>query len=214
MPAFEVALIALSMLVLAGIAFRLAWLAWGASPRSGEVILNRDGSFAVVCAVCGASAHVSPEALSSLSSAEKALVVRERPSAIGQNLVEFACPSCDASHCYHAHRQSMELVGVNLYQGQHFQTNCKECQKRIARPPWRPGAFDGKVDQAPGDLSALGLQCSLCSAICCVDCCIQATRNRTADGSLLCPRCFRGPNSRFYHPLAGAAMKSGGYGAY
>ena len=214
MPVFEVALIVLSMIVLAGIALRLAWLALGSSARPGEVLLNRDGSFIMVCTVCSASAHVSPEALVPLSSAEKALVVRERPGVIGQNLVEFACPACDASHCYNARRNSMELVGVNLYQGQHFQANCKECQKRIVRPPWHRGAFDGKVAQAPGDLSALGLQCSFCSAICCVDCCMQATRNRTADGTLLCPRCFRGPNSRFYHPVAGAAMEPGGHGGY
>jgi hypothetical protein len=214
MPFFEVVLIALSMLVLAGIALRLAWLALVPSSRPGEVTLNRDGSFSMVCAVCGAPAHVSPGALEKLSSAEKALVVRERPSVIGQNLVEFACPSCDASHCYNARGQSMELIGVNLYQGQHFQANCKECQRRIARPPWRPGAFDGKVEQAPGDLTSLGLQCTLCSAICCVDCCKQATRNRTADGTLLCPRCFRGPNSRFYHPVAGTAMEPGDHGRH
>lgn len=209
MPVFEIAIIALSMLALAGIAFRLAWLVFRPSASPGEVTLNRDGSFSMVCAVCGASAHVTAEALEPLSSAEKALVVRERPSVIGQNLVEFACPSCDASHCYHALRQSMVLVGVNLYQGQHFQANCKECQKHIVRPPWRQGAFDGKVDQAPGDLSSMGLQCNHCGAICCVDCCTQATRNRTADGTLLCPRCFRGPNSRFYHPVAGVAMELG-----
>jgi hypothetical protein len=200
MPVLEFALIALSMAVLAGITLRLAWLGLNPSVGAGEVTLNRDGSFSMICAVCGTPAHVAPGALQKLSSAEKALVVRERPNAIGENLVEFACPSCDASHCYKARAQSLELIGVNLYQGQHFQANCKECQRRIARPPWRRGAFDGKVAQAPGDLSALGLQCALCSAICCVECCTQATRNRTADGTLLCPRCFRGPNNHFYHP--------------
>jgi len=214
MPVLEVALIALSMLVLAGIALRLAWLALAPSSRPGEVTLNRDGSFSMVCAVCGEAAHVSPGALEKLSSAEKALVVRERPDVIGQNLVEFACPSCDASHCYKSRGQTLELIGVNLYQGQHFQANCKECQRRIVRPPWRRGAFDGNVNQAPGDLTSLGLQCTLCGAICCVNCCRQATRNRTADGTLLCPRCFRGPNNRFYHPVAGSAMESGDHGGY
>lgn len=214
MPDFDIAVIAVSMAILAGIALRLFWLAVNTPSQSGEVTLNRDGSFSMVCTVCGAPAEVSQSALATLSPAEKALVVRERPSVIGQNLVEFACPGCDASHCYGVRRNTMTLIGVNLYQGQHFQTNCKECQKPIARPPWRAGAFDGHVDGAPGDLSNLGLQCSLCGAICCVDCCKRSTRNRRSDGALLCPRCFRGPNDRFYHNIPGTAGEPRGHHTY
>lgn len=214
MPPIEVAVVASAMAILAIIAVRLTWLTVRPSAIPGEITRNRDGSFAVICAVCGESVEVSSESLSTLSPAEKALVVRERPNVIGQNLVEFACPACDASHCYSVRRNAMAYVGVNLYQGQHFQTNCKECQKRIKKPVWPDRAYDGKVNQAPGDLTDLGLQCSLCGAICCVDCCKRATRNRTSDGTLLCPRCFRGPNDHFWHHAHEAAGEPRGHSEY
>lgn len=207
MPVFEIVVVAIAMAILAAIAVRLTWLAAKPLSRPGEVTLNRDGSFSMVCSICGSPADVAPGALASLSPAEKALAVREHPAVIGQNLVEFACPSCDASHCYSMQRHTMTLIGVNLYQGQHYQTNCKECQKHIIQPPWRQGAYDGKVEKAPGDVADMGLQCSLCGAICCVDCCKRSTRNRTTDGTLLCPRCFRGPIDRFYHEHQGAAVE-------
>ena len=207
MPLFEITIIVGSMLILFGIALRLSWLALRSPAGNSEIPLNRDGSFAMICAVCGEAAEVPASALAPLSSAEKALVVRERPSVIGQQLVEFPCPACDASHCYSVRRHTMTAVGVNLYQGQHFQANCKECQRAIVAPPWRKGDFDGNVSAAPGDTSALGLTCKFCGAICCVPCCQDATRNRTADGTLLCPRCFRGPNDQFCHQAPGAARE-------
>lgn len=207
MPLFEIAILAASLLVLTGIILRLAWLTFRTAEPRGEITLNRDGSFAMVCACCGERADVVASALATLSAAEKALVVRERPAVVGQNLVEFPCPTCDASHCYSVRRQTMTFVGVNLYQGQHIQASCKECQRPIVAPPWRRGAFDGNVAGAPGDTSALGLTCKYCGAICCVPCCQDATRNRTADGTLLCPRCFRGPNDQFCHPNPGMTME-------
>lgn len=207
MPLFEMAIVAASMLILTGIALRLTWLALHSPSRTSEIALNRDGSFAMNCAVCGEHAEVPASALDPLSSAEKALVVRERPTVVAQHLVEFPCPACDASHCYSVRRNTMTLVGVNLYQGQHFQANCKECQRLIVAPPWRKGAFDGNVGAAPGDTSALGLACKYCGAICCVPCCQDATRNRTADRTLLCPRCYRGPNDQFCHHEPGTARE-------
>lgn len=174
--------------------------------RGGDAPLlrNRDGSFNTACAVCGARADVRPESLARLSAAEKALVVRERPEAIGKNLVEFVCPECDAAHCFSLGRASMQLIGVNLYEGQHFQVQCKECRKPLEPPPWPLGAYDGAVNEAPGELDDFGLQCPFCGAVTCVACCRTTTRNRTGDGSLLCPRCYRGPLERFYHPAAHA----------
>lgn len=170
---------------------------------AGSFALNRDGSFQTVCAVCAAATEVRPDALIRLSPAEKALVVRERPAAVGKDLVEFVCPYCDASHCFSADRHAMELVGVNLYQGQQFQVQCKECRTALDLPPWPPGAYDGRVDSAPGDLDRLGLVCPFCGATSCVSCCRTSTRNRTGDGSLLCPRCYRGPLDHFFHPESG-----------
>ncbi len=164
---------------------------------------NRDGSFQAVCAICHTRSLVQPDDLAVLSSAEKALVVRERPIALGKNLVEYACPHCDASHCFSATPKTVMLIGVNLYQGQSFQATCKECQKVLDRPPWPAGAYDGNWQQAPGMIDNYGLSCPLCNAVSCVACCKSATRNRTSDGSLLCPRCYRGPIEQFLHPVIG-----------
>lgn len=175
---------------------------------AGHLVRNRDGSFPAICAVCNAGTLVSTDMLVTLSSAEKALVVRERPIALGKNLVEFVCPCCDAAHCYIANMKSMEFVGVNLYQGQSFQTRCKECQKQLLAPPWPAGAYDGNWREAPGPADDFGMVCSQCDAISCLACCTSTTRNRTADGSLLCPRCYRGPMLHFYHPAAAGATRN------
>lgn len=179
-------------------------LFWSAVRRGdstgGQFARNRDGSFQAVCAVCHTRSTARAEELAVLSSAEKALVVRERPAALGKNLVEYVCPQCDASHCYSASPKTMRLIGVNLYQGQSFQATCKECQKPLEMPRWALGAYDGRWRDAPGAIDDCGMLCPLCGAISCVACCKTATRNRTSDGTLLCPRCYRGPLEQFYHP--------------
>lgn len=161
---------------------------------------NRDGSFPYVCSHCGDETLVEPESLHTLSSAEKALVVRAQRQALGKNLVEYVCRQCDASHCFAMSGVIAEYIGVNLYQGQQIGSRCAECQRALARPTWEPGEYDGRITEAPGTLEAQGLRCRHCGALTCVSCCRSVTRNRTPDGSLLCPRCFRGPQDRFYHP--------------
>jgi len=214
MPAFEFAALAVSAALLALIAARLLWIAAAQAARPGAMLRNRDGSFGVACANCGASTAVQAEDLAPLSSAEKALAVRERPSALGQDLAEFVCPYCDAAHCFSIRRDDVVLVGINLYQGQRTQASCKECRKPLLQPPWPRGTFDGRVDEAPGNTSELGLACAHCGAICCGACCRTATRNRTADHSLLCPRCFRGPVDHFHHPGPANRMEPAGGSGY
>lgn len=175
---------------------------------AGNLVRNRDGSFHAICTVCNTETPASADMLSPLSSAEKALVVRERPIALGKSLAEFVCPRCDASHCYIDSPKSMTLVGVNLYQGQSFQTRCKECQKRLLTPPWPAGTYDGNWRDAPGPIDDFGMVCAQCEAISCISCCTSTTRNRTPDGSLLCPRCYRGPLVQFYHPVAAGAARN------
>lgn len=193
----------IGLTVLALVTAGLLWFAAiGRRRTAGAFARNRDGSFQAVCAVCAASSEVRPDALVRLSPAEKALVVREKPNALGKDLVEFVCPHCDASHCFSAGREAMGLVGVNLYDSQQFQVQCKECRKTLEAPPWPPGAFDGRWREAPGETDDLGVVCPYCGATCCVACCKVTTRNRTKDASLLCPRCYRGPLDQFFHPAA------------
>lgn len=201
--------VALAVTVLGLITLSLLWYAFSSRGRLGSLYArNRDGSFQMVCAVCAAATEVRPDGLVRLSSAEKALVVREKPAALGRDLVEYVCPQCDASHCFSAGRNAMELMGVNLYEGQQFQVMCKECRRPLEAPPWPAGSFDGRVNEAPGDVGALGLVCPFCGASSCVTCCRTSTRNRTGDGSLLCPRCYRGPIERFFHPVPGHAPRN------
>jgi hypothetical protein len=173
-----------------------------ASARSGAVTRsrNRDGTFAHTCEICGDQTLVSAESLHHLSSEEKALAVREQNAALGKELVEYVCRSCDASHCFALEDGRVVFMGVNLYEGQQYGTRCVECQRKLVAPPWSPGYYDGRVASAPGPRSGLGLSCEPCGAICCVDCCEDFTRNRTKDRSLLCPRCSRGPLTAFFHP--------------
>ncbi len=170
--------------------------------KGGDHARNRDGTFPHVCSVCGDETLITPEALHSLSSAEKALAVRECAQALGKDLVEYVCRSCDASHCFSISGGRAVAMGVNLYEGQRFGSRCGECQRELVAPPWELGRYDGRINSAPGPIDALGLVCRHCDAVCCVACCEYVTRKRTDDGTLLCPRCFRGPQDVFFIPNA------------
>jgi len=201
--------VAIAVAVFGLVMFGLLWHAFSSrSVPAGSFSRNRDGSFQMLCTVCSAASDVRADALVRLSSAEKALVVRERPYAVGRDLVEFVCPYCDASHCFGAARDSMELIGVNLYDAQQFQVQCKECRKSLDAPAWPPGMYDGRLEHAPGEVDRLGLVCPFCGATSCVQCCRTSTRSRTGDGSLLCPRCYRGPLDHFFHPEAGHTARN------
>src|SRR5690606_19301153 len=92
-----------------------------------------------------------------------------------------------------------EWIGVNLSAPEQKAPVCLECRKPLRIPPWSPGEYDGKVTQAPDLRADYGLECPFCGSLSCVRCAEEATRNRTPDGSLRCPRCRRHPVDRFYH---------------
>ena len=188
----------LALLAMAIVQLRRA-LALGKTSQ-GHVPRASDGSFPHTCEVCGEQTIVARESIHALSSAEKALVVRECAAGLGKNMAEYVCPSCDASHCFALQANDVVFLGVNLYEGQKFGARCVECQAKLTKPTWAPGRYDGDIRSAPGEVDSLGLVCPRCSAVCCVACCKGVTRNRTPDGSYLCPRCFRGPQTTFFHP--------------
>jgi len=145
------------------------------------------------CPTCQALMMFSGKDLTPLSREEMALTVRVRPDLVGRKLWDYVCPGCNAAHVFAASRRGYEWIGANMYLPHATSHRCAECRTILARsaPP-----HDGRLDR-PSSIKGLppdtGLACSRCNAAVCFACCEQATRNRTQDGSLLCPRCFRGP---------------------
>lgn len=150
------------------------------------------------CTICHKTLVIDRAGLAVPSPTEQALVVSSRPSVLGRALGEYRCPYCDALH-YFLTDGPLKWVLANAYEPQMVTNNCKECNTRLKKPGWSMGMYDGAIDDAPDLLPSHGLVCSRCDAVSCVACCRDFTRNRTKDGSLLCPRCGRGPIDRFHH---------------
>ncbi len=162
------------------------------TPKAGN-------SIQMPCEECHKELVIHPNELIKISPAEMALVVRCRPSTLHKKLAEYVCPYCEAAYCFSVERKSMDLVGVNLYEPQTKSRKCKECGRKLASPPWPKGRFDERISEAPELQDDYGLECPYCAATLCVACCRDLTRNRTPDGSFLCPRCSRYPVDKFLH---------------
>ncbi|MDZ4859586.1 MAG: hypothetical protein SGI88_11445 [Candidatus Hydrogenedentes bacterium] len=152
------------------------------------------------CSNCQKQMVVTAAELQPLQSVEIGLSVRDNPSLAGRKLAEYTCPYCDAIHCFTVDKRTPEWVGANLYSPQTKGTRCLNCSKPLRTAPWGEGAYNKRLNEAPLQPD-YGLQCSRCNAVVCVQCTIDATRNRTKDGSFICPRCFRSPVDRTYHPV-------------
>lgn len=174
-----------------------AWL------RSRDGVATRrspTAPFEMECSTCHRRMVIHPNQLVSLSGPEMALCVRVKPDLRGRKLAEFVCPYCDASHAFVLDRRPPEWIGANLYSPQTKTSTCMECGKPLRKAPWPPMLYDGRLHEAPELHPDLGLVCSRCQAVTCVSCVKNATRNRTKDGSLVCPRCQRTPVNRVFHP--------------
>lgn len=141
--------------------------------------------------------------LSPLSPPEKGLAVRGKPAWVKHRLAEYDCPYCETSHCFATDVRPPRWLGMDLYAPSKAGRCCRECGKALVMPRWSRGAYDGKMEDAPGALEDVALVCPHCNSPVCVPCCRSYTRNRTEDRSLLCPRCGRGPLTKFFH---GSAM--------
>ena len=145
------------------------------------------------CSICQKTLVFHRAELAKLSPAEMALAVRGLPKILRRPLAEYVCPYCEAAHCFATDSKAPEWIGVNLYEPQVKTARCRECGVVLGAP-----AAGGRVVGKAGAESEVerGLECPWCHAVCCMACCTAATRNRTKDASLLCPRCFRGPMRR------------------
>lgn len=134
-----------------------------------------------------------------LRGSEKALAVRGKPEWLEHKIAEYDCPYCEAAHCFATDVRPIRWLDMNLYSPSKMGRSCRECRKPLKSPPWTRGAYDGRINDAPGNIDDYALLCPHCESPSCVSCCREFTRNRTEDGALLCPRCGRGPMKKFFH---------------
>lgn len=152
----------------------------------------------ITCSVCHNELQVHAEDLERITGSDVALIAREYPAAQGRPLGHLRCTKCGAYHVFALDSRPPSFLvtepfeGIDLY-------NCSQCHKALAKPSWPKGQYDNRINEAPGLSPQHGLYCARCKSIVCVQCCREATRGRTKDGSLLCPRCFRGPVTQFHH---------------
>ncbi len=152
------------------------------------------------CNICQKQMVIPAADLVPLQSVEMALCVRAIPALMGRKMAEYNCPYCEAVHCFTVDKRTPEWVGVNLYSPQAKGTRCLNCSKPLKVAPWGEGAYNKRLQEAPLQPD-YGLVCSKCDAVVCVACSVDSTRNRTKDGTLVCPRCFRPSVDRTYHPI-------------
>lgn len=154
----------------------------------------------MTCSICQKTLVFHQDELELLSAVECALAVREKPDLVGRKLAEYVCPYCEAAHCFVISGKRMQWVAANLYEPQETTARCAECQKPLRRPPWPPGQYEGKLGEAPALAPDYGLVCSLCHAVCCVQCCVNLTRAGVREGKWTCPRCSRQSTDRLFYP--------------
>lgn len=195
-PGFDPAVAVTALVALVGALFFIAYLA-----RRGEVreTLPRR-AVKIPCPVCDHPMIVAPKDLTPISTAEAGLVVSQAPEALGRKLAEFKCPHCDADHTFAVDGRRPEWIIANAFAPHTTLARCAECGTPLDAPPWPRGRYDKRIKDAPAVAARLGLVCGKCGAACCIECVKLASRGRTKDGSLRCPRCFRSPVERFYHP--------------
>lgn len=154
----------------------------------------------MTCTRCRRQLVFSPHELQPLSPTEMGLVVRTKPSVVRRPLADYTCPYCEAAHCFTIDGRQPEWVGVNLYQPSESSVDCFECRQPLKRVPGSSSGLTEKVDDVSALEPEMGLKCPRCHSICCVRCCRRASRGRMQDGSVLCPRCNRGPVNLLYYP--------------
>ncbi|MDK1021190.1 MAG: hypothetical protein QGD90_06095 [Candidatus Hydrogenedentes bacterium] len=167
--------------------------------RTGKGRQAKGVAFEMPCTVCQQRLAIPQADLEAIVGSEVALVVRECAAAQGKRLGGYRCPYCEAYHIFATDTSPPKWLVVNPFEPQLATNHCMDCRRPLQRPPWPQGEYEGRLHELKDLLPKYGLVCSRCGAICCVACCRDVTRGRTADQSLLCPRCFRGPVDKIHH---------------
>jgi hypothetical protein len=155
-------------------------------------------TFSRACPTCQRSMSVPMDELRSMRRVEIALVVQIQPRLEERPLGEYRCPHCGSAHVFLLDTKPPHLVLSDPGEPQADTNRCTNCRKHLLQAPWPKKEYEGRVLEAPELEPLHGLVCARCGAVCCVTCVKDATRNRTKDGSLLCPRCHRAPVDKIY----------------
>ncbi len=151
------------------------------------------------CPTCQQRLGVTRQSLISIEGVEAALVIQNVPDAPMHHLAEQRCQACSSMLTFRIDEWPPVFVIANAAEGQRRSNNCVECREPLVRPIWPRGVYDEKIEDISGIDPKLGLKCPRCDAVSCVACLEDVTRNRTQDGSYLCPRCFRSPVNLVHH---------------
>jgi len=151
------------------------------------------------CPICQHTLESAAAKLYKIDAQETGFVVRERPEAYGRPLGELRCPTCKSSHIFAIDTSPATFLVTNAVSATQRANTCNQCRAPLKPAPWPRGTFDGKWAQAPNLDGKFGLICSHCGAVACLTCCQEASRGRTAENVLRCPRCFRIPIEKFAH---------------
>lgn len=151
------------------------------------------------CPDCQSEVRIIQGGLKHLDPADAAMIVRLVPDAPMYHIGETRCPKCQSWLAFRIDQWPPGFLTVNATEGHVATNSCTQCRKPLRKPEFPKGAYDGEsaaLAKLPIDI---GLICSRCNALNCVACVVDATRGRTKDGSLLCPRCYRGPVDKVHH---------------
>ena len=167
--------------------------------RDRKVQVVRKTTFEFPCSNCQAIVFITRQSLVKITGAEAALIIRNVPDAPMHQLAEQRCSACRSTLSFRIDEWPPVFLIANATEGQKRSNNCTECRKPLVRPNFAKGAYDERINEIPDLNPKLGLRCSRCSAVSCVACLESVTRNRTQDGSYLCPRCYRSPVNLVHH---------------
>ncbi|PCJ57735.1 MAG: hypothetical protein COA73_10450 [Candidatus Hydrogenedentota bacterium] len=160
--------------------------------------VKKGKSFEKSCPTCQKIMTVPRNKIRPLRNVETALVVQIEPNLEQRLMGEFRCPHCESAHIFLLDTTPPHLVISDPGEPQTNTNQCTNCHKPLLKATWPRNEYEGRVLEAPDLQPKHGLICARCDAVCCVECVKDATRNRTKDGSLLCPRCHRAPVDKIY----------------
>jgi hypothetical protein len=191
-----------SLVLLLGVILLLTLVLAILTPKLLSEKKNTEGDRVVVeskCPICQQQLNIKRKAFEPLNALQMGLVVQQRPDMYNHPLSEYRCPGCDASLVFYMGGAQPQFVVSNVGENQRTGSQCTQCHDRLLKPDWSQQDYgQGNFSDAPLEAKH-GLKCSRCEAVCCLACVKDATRNRTEDGSYLCPRCYRGPVDQIFY---------------
>jgi len=162
---------------------------------------DKEGEQIVVsskCPICQSQLNIKRRSMRTLNTLEMGMVVQQRPDLYNQPLSDYRCSSCSASLVFYMGEHQPQFVISNVGENQKSGSQCTQCKTRLLKPVWKKNTYENTLADAPLE-NEHGMVCPRCEAVCCLGCIKDATRNRTKDGSYLCPRCHRGPVEQVFH---------------